>query len=234
VYNDNEEDRFGFGKWSLDEGALDRLCARNAGSLGTFYGKQNNGVKRLIYKAKRYGEKPAMWHLGFDAQLVVGELPFFDGILNTETHRFKPYSSDKMCTTKMLMTTEEYLQDRNDADLAEVRRILWQMFPETALYNKALSRLALAILSHRNFHREILILYGDGANGKTVLIKMLRMVFGEHIATMSMKTLKETADSAGDKLMSWPQYMQGKRVVIFDEMNGNIDCALAKRLRRRC
>jgi hypothetical protein len=31
--------------------------------------------------------------------------------------------------------------------------------------------------------------------------------------------------------MSWPQYMQGKRLVIFDEMNGNIDCALMKRLR---
>jgi hypothetical protein len=202
VYNDNEEDRFGFGKWSLDEGALDRLCVRNADSLGKFYGKQNNGVKRLIDKAKRYGEKPSMWHLNFDAQLGIGELPLFDGILNTVTHRFTPYSSDKMCTTKMLMTTEEYLQECTAADIAEVQRILRQMFPETALYNNALSRIALAIQAHRNFHREILILYGDGANGKTVLIKMLRMTFGELIATMSMNNLKETPDSAGDKPMS--------------------------------
>lgn len=38
-------------------------------------------------------------------------------------------------------------------------RILRQMLPVGALYRNVLSRLALAILSHRNFHREILTYY---------------------------------------------------------------------------
>lgn len=231
VYNDDTSDMFGFGKWKIEDGALDRLCARNADVLGDMYGKQNSGVKRLLDKCKVYDEKPSMWHLNFDAQLAVGELPLFDGILNTVTDKFTPYSSDKMCTTKMLMTSEEFRTASTEADIAEVRRILRQMFPEEALYNNALSRLALALLSHRNFHREILILYGDGSNGKTVLVKLLRLVFDELVTTLSMNNLKETTDSAGDKPMSWPQYMQGKRLVIFDEMNGNIDCALMKRMR---
>lgn len=231
VYNDDTTDLFGFGKWKIEDGALDRLCARNADVLGDMYAKQNSGVKRLLDKCKVYDEKPSMWHLNFDAQLAVGELPFFDGILNTVTDKFTPYSSDKMCTTKMLMTTEEFRTASTEADIAEVRRILRQMFPEEALYNNALSRLALALLSHRNFHREILILYGDGSNGKTVLVKLLRLVFDELVTTLSMNNLKEAPDSAGDKPMSWPQYMQGKRLVIFDEMNGNIDGALMKRMR---
>lgn len=231
VYNDDETSAFGFGKWRIDDGALDPLCARNADILGDFYGKQNGGVKRITEKCKNYHEKPSNWHLGFDAQLDIGELPFFDGILDVVTKKFTKYSSDKMCTTKMNMTTGEYLNECTEADLAEVRRILRQMLPEDALYNSVLSRLALAILSHRNFHREVLVLYGDGANGKTVLIKILRMVFDDLVTTLSMNNLKETPDSAGDKPMSWPQYMQGKRLVIFDEMNGKIDCPLMKRLR---
>jgi hypothetical protein len=64
-------------------------------------------VKRLIEKCKRYDEKLREWRLGFDAKLELGELPLFDRIYNVLTGTSKPYSSDKMCTVKMAMSSEE-------------------------------------------------------------------------------------------------------------------------------
>jgi hypothetical protein len=235
VYNNDEDDAHHYGLWRIDDGQgncpLDPLCSRNSNVLGEYYGERNSGVKRLIEKSKRYHQKPCNWHLGLDTQLVLGELPLFDGILNVVTHKFTKYSSDKMCTVKMNMNTTEYLECCTDEDLAEVRRILRQMFPEEALYNCVMSRVVLGVLYHRNVHRGILILYGDGANGKTVLIKILRIILGDLMTTLSMNVLKETADSGGDKPLSWPKMLQGPRTCIFDEMNGNLGCALNKKIR---
>jgi hypothetical protein len=222
VYNDET------GLWSIDDDALDALCARNAEVLGDFYGEQNQGVQRLVQKCKCYHQKLKEFGLEFDAKLEIGELPLHDGIYNYLTDKFRPYTSDKMCTVKMHLASYDAC---TDADREEIRRILKQMFPDDGLYAMALSRLALAMFAHRNFHREVLVFYGDGANGKTLLIKLLRMVFGDLVVMLGMNNLKETPDSAGDKPMAWPQTLQGARLAIVDEMNGNLDCALTKRLR---
>jgi hypothetical protein len=57
------------------------------------------------------------------------------------------------------------------------------------------------------------------------------MICGRLIVTLSMNNLKETPDSAGDKPMAWSNTLQGARLAIFDEMNGNVDGPLLKRLR---
>jgi hypothetical protein len=200
--------------------------------LGEYYGEQNGGVKRLIEKCKCYHQKPCNWHLGLDTQLLLlGELPLFDGILNLVTLKFTKYSSDKMCTVKMNMNTTEYSECCTDEDLNEVQRILRQMFQEEALYSCVMSRIALGVIYHRNVHREVLVLYGDGANGKTVLIKIIRMILGDLMTTLSMNVLKDTPDGAGDKPLSWPKMLQSPTLCIVDEMNGNLDDALIKKIR---
>jgi hypothetical protein len=90
VYNDDEDDAHHYGLWRIDNGQgncpLDPLCSRNSNVLGEYYGEQNSGVKRMIEKCKCYHQKPCNWHLGLDTQLLLGELPLFDGILNQRNY----------------------------------------------------------------------------------------------------------------------------------------------------
>ena len=163
VYNEET------GLWTQREEVFLQLITRHSERFGKRYGEMRKQMCDVMKLCHGFNIVDTSWTLQLD-RLRDGLVPFCDGIYDVRTQKTRPFTRDDMLTTKFDFAAP--LDESHDTERAELRRILGNLLPETALRFEVMKRAAESFFSCTNTHKYFVQLYGEGDNGKTTLLRI--------------------------------------------------------------
>jgi len=131
-----------------------------------------------------------------------------NGVLNMATGELMPHSPDYLFTTKVNV---EYDVAATAPKFKEWLKFILE--DDEAKADTIIDYLAYCLSGTDGSNEKILLLNGKGANGKSVLVKILQMLLGEYFTFSKTKTFAGFGKEA----------LIGKRVVCFEELPAQAD-----------
>jgi len=131
-----------------------------------------------------------------------------NGVLNLVTGELMPHSPDYLFTTQV---------DINYDAMAKAPKFQeWLKFileDDVEKVDTVIDYLAYCLSGTEGFNEKLLLLNGSGANGKSVLVKIIQKLLGEYFAFSKAKTFAGFGKEA----------VIGKRVICFEELPAEAD-----------
>lgn len=116
-------------------------------------------------------------------------LAFNNGILNTKTFEFRKTNPDDYIT---ITTCYDY-RPATESEKAKVKQFLSKIFPSEPVLTYILTALGTALTGH-NSYEFFHIFTGTGANGKSLLMDLCKIVLGDYFKTISVSYLTKDND----------------------------------------
>lgn len=116
-------------------------------------------------------------------------LAFNNGVLNTTTFEFRKTEPDDYIT----ITTEYDYRPATESEKAKVKLFLSKIFPSAHVLTYVLCALGTSLTGH-NFYEFFHIFTGTGANGKSLLMDLCKIVLGNYFKTISVSYLTKDND----------------------------------------
>jgi P4 family phage/plasmid primase-like protien len=116
-------------------------------------------------------------------------LAFNNGVLNTKTFEFRSVEPDDYIT---ITTGYDYIPATN-LDKINVKHFLSKIFPSDHVLKYILSALSTSLTGH-NSYEFFHIFTGTGANGKSLLMDLCKLVLGDYFKTISVSYLTKDND----------------------------------------
>lgn len=131
-----------------------------------------------------------------------------NGVLNLATGELMDHSPDFLFTTKIAVNYD------SNAQAPEFRKWLsFIMENDEEKVQTVIDYMAYCIAGSEEFNEKILILNGKGANGKSVLVKIIQMLLGEYFAFAKTKSFSGFGK----------EIIMGKRLICFEELPANTE-----------
>ena len=116
-------------------------------------------------------------------------LAFNNGVFDTTTFEFRKTEPDDYIT----MTTGYDYRTPTESEKAKVTQFLSKIFPSMYVLIYILSALSTSLTGH-NFYEFFHIFTGTGANGKSLLMDLCKLVLGDYFRTISVSYLTKDND----------------------------------------
>lgn len=138
---------------------------------------------------------------------------FSNGVfdLNTLIFRNAKFYEYSTLSTKI----EYYLYDSQQKDIQFVMKFFQDILPDESVRNYLLTVLSTC-LSLDNNYKKFYLMTGDGKNGKSLLIKLLKHSLGEYFGTCNSRVITELEKNANTLNKSLDSN-RNKRLIIFNE-----------------
>lgn len=153
-------------------------------------------------------------------------LGFNNGVFDCKINRFRLGYPDDYIT---LSTGYDYKSYDDDApEIVEIYKFLNDIFPDDDYRDYMINVLASCILGG-NKHQHFYVLTGNGANGKSVLKDLLKLVFGQYLQNLNVSILTNTR-TAPNQATPENAILKGARLAICNEpeKNAQINSGLMK------
>lgn len=140
---------------------------------------------------------------------------FNNGVLDTDTFTFRPIDPDDYIT----ITCGYDYREITDAEKVKVRAFLKKIWPNDAVLQYNLGALSKS-LTGNNFEQACHVYTGRGANGKSCLMDLCKLVFGDYYQTFSASYLTKENDSKDRPL---PEFAAARyaRMLVTSEPDAN-------------
>lgn len=116
-------------------------------------------------------------------------LAFNNGVLNTKTFEFRQTEPEDYIT----ITTGYDYRPATESEKYKVRQFLSKIFPLIAVLTYTLMALSTTLTGH-NSYEFFHIFTGTGANGKSLLMDLCKLVLGDYFKTISVSYLTKDND----------------------------------------
>ncbi len=116
-------------------------------------------------------------------------LAFNNGVLNTKTFEFRKIEPEDYIT----LTTGYDYRPATESEMAKVKQFLSKIFPSEPVLTYILLALSTSLTGH-NSYEFFHIFTGTGANGKSLLMDLCKIVLGEYFKTISVSYLTKDND----------------------------------------
>jgi len=157
------------------------------------------------------------WTQELNRGLVAGEVPFANHIYNVLTHETRPIRSEDMLTLKLKESAPKS-HETYELEVAEVTRVLNEIFPEEGLRNHVLERIAESLFTPANPHKYFVQLVGSGNNAKSFLFNILSLVFPEWVIHSDPKNfIIQNGQTNALAATPWLIDLMGARIVVTEE-----------------
>ena len=120
-------------------------------------------------------------------------LAFNNGVLNTKTFKFRKIAPDDYIT----ITTGYDYRVPLESEKAKVKEFIRKIFPSNHVLNYILKALSTCLTGH-NHYEFFHIFTGSGANGKSLLMDLCKIVLGDYFRTLSVSYLTHDNDRKKD------------------------------------
>lgn len=131
-----------------------------------------------------------------------------NGVLNLSTGELMEHSPDYLFTTKINVDYQP------DAKAPKFRSWLSEIMEgDEEKVQTVIDYMAYCIAGSQEFNEKVLILNGRGANGKSVLVKIIQMLLGEYFAFAKVKSFSGFGK----------EIIMGKRLICFEELPANTE-----------
>lgn len=131
-------------------------------------------------------------------------LCFKNGLLNTDTGEFMPHSPMYFIKDKLNYNYDPTA--KSDLFMRFLRQVLEKDKDKVDII---LEFFTYALFAKNERNDKILVMFGEGRNGKTTIIKIMRKIFGEAATEFSLSSVKEKFHMS---------MLEGKKLALIDEV----------------
>ena len=153
---------------------------------------------------------------------------FTNGVLDLKLMEFREGRPDDYISMTTGYNYREF--DREDPEITEIKDLLLKIFPNPVLRRYFLEYTA-KLLKAGNFSKTFVVMTGDGDNGKSIIIDLLRKVLGQYmvIPPTTLITGKETQSASASPEL---EMTRNTRFIALAEPDGKdvINAGIMKRL----
>lgn len=144
-----------------------------------------------------------------------------NGVLDLKLGKFRPGDPGDYITFTNKNFYDDTIKPGSQED-QEVEEYLQKIFPNPNLRNYFLDFMC-SCFRGGNIHKTFLIKTGDGNNGKSIMVKLLELVFGDYCGKFPRELLvkgrKNSSGSARPELAR----IRGKRIMFCQEIGNSVD-----------
>ena len=171
---------------------------------------KNNEDKTFVNNSQKYFGKPK---LKFNEKKYL--IAFKNGVYNLETFEFRQGRPDDYLSIQLNYNYQDISLDKMNL----LKKFLEDILPIENVRNFLMKHIASCLLGQENIEQEFFIMTGKkGANGKSVLTKLIENTFGDYFAAPEPTLItkqREKANEANEAMMD----LDGKRIAIMSEPN---------------
>ena len=209
------------GLWSCRKSAFLALCQRHRDELGPKYGQMLRHMKSMFDMSHADIEHLPTVSYAWTQQLdkpAAGLVPFKNGLYNIATRQRRDFRDTDLLTVKFDFDApragERYMREK-----AFVKQMLQRLFPENALREEVMKRVAQSFFEGKpHVGKYFLQLYGPGDNGKSTFIAMLRIAFPAWVVDVPVHHFLFTGHRTdANAPQPWKLDVMGARIVTCEE-----------------